>query len=102
MPNFEFQKREYYGIMQISKWWKYVFHFVVNIATMNSYTLYDQANTLVYISHGNRKPQYRINLMKQLIGNILPCKRVQSKGVYRIQTTYKCKLFNFLVCHATS
>jgi len=41
MPNFEFQKREYYGIMQISKWWKYVFHFVLNVVVVNILVVYD-------------------------------------------------------------
>jgi hypothetical protein len=74
------QKREYYGIGRASKtWWKYVFHFVLNVAIVNSFILYDLTNRPVQISHGNRQLQYRINLVTQLIGDFTSRKRVGRK-----------------------
>jgi hypothetical protein len=61
------QNTKYYGIVWISRrLWKYVFHFVLSVAIMNSFILYAQANKPACISHENSQLQCRISLMKQL------------------------------------
>jgi hypothetical protein len=41
------QKREYYGVERSSlKWWKFIFHFVINVCAVNSFILYDLNNSL--------------------------------------------------------
>jgi len=58
------------------KFWKYVINFVLNAAIVNSCILYGQANRPACISHGNKQLHYKINIMKQMMGNISVCKRV--------------------------
>jgi hypothetical protein len=56
--------REYYGVGRSSKkWWKFVFHFVINICVVNSFILYDKTSRPSRTAHGNRQLTYRKNLM---------------------------------------
>jgi hypothetical protein len=63
------QKREYYEVGWSSKkWWKFIFHFVINVRVVNSFILYDLNNHPPLTAHGNRQLTFRRNLVQQLIG----------------------------------
>ena len=69
------QKRSYYGIGRSSrKWWKYIFKFVMNVAIINSHILYDLSNKPSKPKQ-NTQLNFRINLIKQLIGDHSSFKR---------------------------
>jgi hypothetical protein len=66
------QKREYYGVGRSSKkWWKFIFHFIINVCVVNSFILYVLNNRPPLTAHGNRQLTLRNNLVQQLIGNTL-------------------------------
>jgi hypothetical protein len=57
------QKREYYGVGRSSKkWWKFIFHFVINVFVVSSFILYDLNNRPPLTSRGNRQLTFRRNL----------------------------------------
>jgi hypothetical protein len=91
------QKREYYGVGWSSKkWWKFIFHFVINVCVVNSLIFYDQSNRPPLTSHGNRQLTFRRNLVQQLIGNYTSRKRTGRKRSLAIGTASP-KLFHCLV-----
>lgn len=64
------QKRCYYSVGRPSKkWWKYIFHFILNTSIVNSFVLYDLTNSPQASSHGNRQLTFRKKLAEQLIGD---------------------------------
>mgnify|MGYP002224293578 CR=1 FL=1 len=70
------QMRDYYGVGRPSKkWWKYLFHFVINVSIVNSFIIYDISNRPAPTAHGARLLHFRRNLVLQLIGNFTSRKR---------------------------
>ena len=64
------QKRAYYGVGRTTrKWWKYILYFVIDVAAVNSFIIYDLTNQPCLSSKGNRQLQFRLNLVSQLIGD---------------------------------
>jgi hypothetical protein len=56
------QKREYYRVgLSSKKWWKFIFHFVINVCVVNSFILYDLNNRPPVTEHGNRQLTFRHN-----------------------------------------
>lgn len=86
--------RERYGVGRTSKkWWKSIFHFITNVAIVNSFILYDITNKPKTSAHGNRQLQFRKNLIAQLIGryasrkmqrNLLPLQNENRHSVEKI------------------
>jgi hypothetical protein len=63
------QKREYYVVGRSSKkWWKFIFHFVINVCVLNSFILYDLNNHPPLTAHGNWQLTFRRIFVLQLIG----------------------------------
>ena len=74
------QRRKYYGVSRSSKkWWKFIFHFVLNVCLVNCFILYDLTNHPPSTAHGNRQLTFRRNLVRQLIGTFTPRKRTGRK-----------------------
>ena len=83
------QKREYYGVSQSSKkWWKSILHFVLNVFLMNCFILCDLKNHPPSTTHGNRQVTFRRNLVRQLMGTFLSCKRTGRKKSLPIGTAF--------------
>jgi hypothetical protein len=81
------QLRQYYGVGHSSKkWWKFVFHFIINVCIVNSFILYDMTSRPSRTSHGNRQLTYRKNLVQQLIRTYTSCKRTGRKRSLLIGT----------------
>lgn len=59
------QKRSYYSVgKKNKKFWKYIFHFIINVCIVNSFIIYLQSNP---ITKKYTQLDYRKNLIKQLI-----------------------------------
>jgi hypothetical protein len=91
------QKREYYGVGRSSKkWWKFIFHFVINVCVVNSFILYDLNNHPPLMAHGNRQLTFRRNLVQQLIRKYTSRERTGRKRSLSIGTVSP-SLFHSLV-----
>lgn len=74
------QFRSYYSFGRPSKkWWKYLFHFVINTAIVNSFIIYKLTNLPSINKHGSTQLQFRKSLTEQLIGNFSSRKRLGRK-----------------------
>jgi hypothetical protein len=84
------QFREYYGVGHSSKkWWKFVFHFIINVCIVNSYILYDLKSRLSRTAHGKRQLTYRKNVVQQLIGTYTSHKHTGKKRSLPIETYHR-------------
>jgi hypothetical protein len=91
------QKRKYYGVGRSpKKWWKFIFHFVINVCVVNSFILYDLNNRPPLTAHRNRQLTFRHNLVQQLIGKYTSHKCTCRKSSLPIGTASP-KLFHSLV-----
>jgi hypothetical protein len=91
------QKRKYYGVGRSSKkWWKFIFHFVINVCVVNCFILYDLNNRPRLTAHGNRQLTFRCNLVQQLIGKYTSHKHTGRKRSLPIGTVSP-ELFHSLV-----
>ncbi|KAG8332635.1 hypothetical protein J6590_108176 [Homalodisca vitripennis] len=74
------QYRSYYGVGRPSKkWWKYLFHFVINTTIVNSFIIYKLSNLPAENKHGQTQLDFRQKLVEQLIGNFTSRKRLGRK-----------------------
>jgi hypothetical protein len=74
------QLHECYGVgCSSKKWWKFVFHFIINVSIMNSFMLYDLTSRPSRTAHDNRQLTYRKNLVQQLIRTYMLRKRTGRK-----------------------
>jgi hypothetical protein len=90
------QLREYYGVGRSSKkWWQFVFHFIINVGTVNSFILYDMKSRPSRTAHGNRQLTYRKNLVQQLIRTYTSRKHTGRKRSLPIWTASQSLLHCF-------
>ena len=74
------QLRSYYELGRRSvKWWRYIFHFILNTSLCNANILYKAANRPHPSAHSERslcQPQFRMDVASALVaGNVLKGKR---------------------------
>ena len=72
------QKRAYYGVVREStKFWRYLAWYILNYAIINSYIIHTQslARPLTHEQHTMTHLQYRLKVVKQLIGGFSSRKR---------------------------
>lgn len=74
------QYRSYYSFGRPSKkWWKYIYHFVINTAIVNAYILNKLSNRPEKTKHGSTQLEFRKALLQQLIGNFSSRKQIGRK-----------------------
>ena len=88
------QKSEYYGVGRSSKkWWKFLFHFVLNVCLVNCFILNNLTN-IPSTAHGNRQVNFRWHLVSQLIGTFTSRKRTGWKRSLHIRTASPHLFYN--------
>jgi hypothetical protein len=90
------QKRDYGVRRSFKKWWKFIFHFVINVCVVNSFILHDLNKHPPLTAHGNRQLTLRNNLVQQLIGKYTSRKCTGRKRSWPIGTASP-KLFHSIV-----